>query len=184
MADTDEASVAFARETEQSTQAVEKDAAALEPILRGLGYSNETGLLEEFKSRFAEYRALDTNILELAVENTNLKAQRMSFGPAQEAADEFRDSLAAIAPGNPAKDTWRLKALVETAIGGGPRDPGAPGAAHRGSRRSDDDPHGEADGNRGGVGTECARDPGDHDRARVPSDSSPPRPPLWIDSRI
>jgi len=116
MADTDEASVAFAREAAQSTQAVEKSAAALDPILRGLGYSNETGLLEEFKGRFAEYRTLDKNILELAVENTNLKAQRMSFGPAQEAADAFRDSLAAIAPGNPAKDTWRLKALVATAI--------------------------------------------------------------------
>lgn len=116
MADTDEASVAFVHEAERATQAVEKDGRELAPALSGLGYSNETGLLEEFKSRFAEYRALDSNILELAVENTNLKAQRMSFGPAQEAADAFRDSLAAIAPGNPAKDTWRMKALVATAI--------------------------------------------------------------------
>lgn len=116
MADTDEASVAFAREAEKATQAVEKDASELGPILIGLGYSNETGLLEEFKSRFAEYRVLDRNILELAVENTNLKAQRLSFGPAQAAADAFRDSLAAIAPGNPAKDAWRVKALVATAI--------------------------------------------------------------------
>ena len=116
MADTDEASVAFAREAEQATQAVEKDVGGLGPILSGLGYSTETGLLEEFKSRFAEYSVLDKNILELAVENTNLKAQRLSFGPAQEAADAFRDSLAAIAPGNPAKDAWRVKALVATAI--------------------------------------------------------------------
>jgi hypothetical protein len=116
MADTDEASVTFAREAEQATQAVDKDASALAPMLSGLGYSNETGLLEEFKSRFAEYRALDRNILELAVENTNLKAQRMSFGPAQEAADAFRDSLAAITPADPAKDTWRMKALAATAI--------------------------------------------------------------------
>ena len=117
MADTDEASVAFAREAEQATQAVEKDASELAPVLSGLGYSNETGLLDEFKSRFAEYRALDRNILELAVENTNLKAQRLSFGPAQEAADAFRDSLATIAPLDSAKDTWRMKALVATAIG-------------------------------------------------------------------
>jgi hypothetical protein len=116
MADTDDASVAFAREAEQATQGVEKDSATLAPILSGLGYTNETGLLEEFKSRFAEYRALDRNILELAVENTNLKAQRMSFGPAQQAADAFRDSLAAIAPLEAAKDTWRMKALVATAI--------------------------------------------------------------------
>jgi hypothetical protein len=116
MADTDEASKAFAREAEQATQAVDKDAVTLAPILSGLGYSNETGLLEEFKSRFAEYRALDRNVLELAVENTNLKAQRVSFGPAQEAADDFRDALAGIAPVDPAKDTWRMKALVATAI--------------------------------------------------------------------
>jgi len=116
MADTDEASVAFAREAEQATQAVAKDAGALGPILSGLGYSNETHLLQEFNSRFAEYRALDRNILELAVANTNLKAQRMSFGPAQQAADAFRDSLAAITPQDAAKDTWRMKALVATAI--------------------------------------------------------------------
>jgi hypothetical protein len=116
MADTDEASVAFAREAEQATQAVEKDADALGPILSGLGYSNETHLLQEFNSRFAEYRALDRSILELAVANTNLKAQRMSFGPAQQAADAFRDSLAAITPQDAAQDTWRMKALVATAI--------------------------------------------------------------------
>jgi hypothetical protein len=116
MADTDEASVAFAREAGQAAQTVEKDADALAPILSGLGYSNETHLLQEFNSRFAEYRALDRNILELAVANTNLKAQRMSFGPAQQAADAFRDSLAAITPRDAAKDTWRMKALAATAV--------------------------------------------------------------------
>jgi hypothetical protein len=116
MADTDEASVAFAREAEQATQAVQRGADALAPILPGLGYSNETRLLEEFGSRFAEYRALDHSILELAVENTNLKAQRISFGPAQESADAFRDSLEAVAPVDPAKDAWRVKALVATAV--------------------------------------------------------------------
>jgi hypothetical protein len=116
MADTDEASKAFAHEAEQATQTVDKDASTLAPILSGLGYAEETGLLEEFKSRFAEYRTLDRNVLGLAVENTNLKAQRMSFGPAQEAADAFRDSLAGIAPVDPAKDTWRMKALAATAL--------------------------------------------------------------------
>ena len=116
MADTDEASVAFAREAEQAMQTVQKDTDSLGPILMGLGYSNETHLLEEFGSRFAEYRALDRGILDLAVENTNLKAARLSFGPAQEAADAFRDSLEAVAPSDPAKDTWRVKALVATAV--------------------------------------------------------------------
>ncbi len=36
---------------------------------------------------------MDDEILPLAVENTNLKAQRLSFGPAQEAAEAFRAAL-------------------------------------------------------------------------------------------
>jgi hypothetical protein len=117
MADTDEASVTFAREAEAASQAVEKGATALDPILRGLGYANETQLLQEFNSRFTDYRALDRTILQLAVENTNLKAQRLSFGPAQEAAVAFRDSLSTLAPVDAAKDSWRVKALASTAIG-------------------------------------------------------------------
>ena len=116
MADTDEKSVAFAREAEQATQAVQKDIDALGPILQELGYADETRLLEAFVSRFAEYRALDRRILDLAVENSNLKAQRLSFGPAQEAADAFRDALEAVVPSVPAKDTWHVEALVATAV--------------------------------------------------------------------
>jgi hypothetical protein len=116
MAETDDASAAFAREAEQATQALQKDVEALGPLLRGLDYANETRLLEEFKTTFAEYRVLDRTILELAVENTNLKAQRLSFGPAQEAADAFRDALAAIAPPDPAKGTWQIRARVANAV--------------------------------------------------------------------
>jgi Four helix bundle sensory module for signal transduction len=116
MADTDDASVAFAREAEQSTEAVQKDIDALAPILQGLGYSNETRLLNEFVSRYAKYRELDRRILDLAVENTNLKAQRLSFGPGQEAANSFRDSLEAVVPSIPARDKWRVEALVARAV--------------------------------------------------------------------
>jgi len=116
MADTDEASVTFAHEAEQATAAAERDTDALGTILARLNYANETRLLKEFSSRFAEYRALDRRILDLAVENTNLKAQRLSFGPAQEAADAFRDALKAVAPAVPEKDAWRVEALVATAI--------------------------------------------------------------------
>jgi hypothetical protein len=116
MADTDEASVAFAREAEEAKQAVQKDIDSLGPILLGLGYSDETRLLNEFVSRYSEYRALDRRILDLAVENTNLKAQHFAFGPAQEAADAFRDALKTIAPLSPARDTWHVEALVATAV--------------------------------------------------------------------
>jgi len=116
MADTDEASLAFAREAEQATAAIPKDADALGRVLQDLGYSNEIRLLGEFNSRFAEYRELDRRILDLAVENTNLKAQRLSFGPAQEAATAFRDSLEAVAAASPPHDKWQVDALVARAV--------------------------------------------------------------------
>jgi hypothetical protein len=117
MADTDDASVAFAQESEHAKQAIQKDTAALAPILQGLGYTEETRLLEEFGGRFAQYLALDRTILALAVENSNLKAQRLSFGPAQETADAFRDALESVAPLDAAKDSsWRVKALTATAV--------------------------------------------------------------------
>ncbi len=115
MADTDTASVSDAHEAEQSTAAVKKDVETLRPLLQGLGYSDEIGLLDVFVSRFADYEALDRRILDLAVENTNLKAQQLSFGSARETADAFRDALDAIAPGSE-KDTWRVKALASAAV--------------------------------------------------------------------
>jgi hypothetical protein len=115
MADTDEASIAFAHEAERGKEQVQIDIDALKPLLERLKYSAEGRLLQEFVNRFTEYRELDRRILDLAVENTNLKAQRLSFGPAQEAADSFRDSLRSVAPLVPA-DKWRVEALVATAV--------------------------------------------------------------------
>jgi hypothetical protein len=116
MADTDEASAEFAGQAAERSHAVEKDAAALRSLLVGLMYSDEVRLLDEFDKRFAEYRKLDGQILELSVENTNLKAQRLSFGPAQEAADAFRGSLEAIVDGARAEDAWQIRALAWRAL--------------------------------------------------------------------
>ncbi len=116
MADSDTTSTAFAREAEQRSQAVEQDADALAPLLAALRYADEARLLEEFRGRFAEYRALDRDILRMAAEGTNLKAQRLSFGAARDAAEAFRDGLAAVAPADPAADRWRVQALVAAAV--------------------------------------------------------------------
>jgi hypothetical protein len=115
MASTDEASVALAREAEESKRAAQADVEALGPMLQALGFEDEARLLKEFVARFAEYRELDRQVLELTVENTNLKAQRLSFGPALESADAFVAALGRVAPANPARDAWRVKALVASA---------------------------------------------------------------------
>jgi hypothetical protein len=119
MADTDDTSVSFAKESRDAAEAVQKDVEALRPLLESLGFSEETRLLNQFASRFADYRTLDQRILDLAVENTNLKAQRLAFGPAQEAADAFRDALnsaAAAASKADPKDAWHVEALTATAV--------------------------------------------------------------------
>ena len=79
MAETDDASSKAAEEARRGRQAVARDIDALHPVLQSLGYSDDVHHLDEFKTRFDEYRRLDDEILPLAVENTNLKAERLSF---------------------------------------------------------------------------------------------------------
>ncbi len=115
MADTEEAAGALVRESAAATQAVRTDADALAKTLDGLGYANENRLLGEFNTAFAKYVELDAAILGLAGQNTNLKAQRLSFGAGQQAADAFSSALGAVTPSTPA-DRWRVDALVATAL--------------------------------------------------------------------
>ena len=116
MSDTDEASSAAAEEARRARQTVERDVQALQSVLMSLGYSADLEALEGFTSRFDEYRRVDDEILALAVENSNLKAQRLSFGPAQEAAETFRASLdAAVRAANTVKGSCCAEALAARA---------------------------------------------------------------------
>jgi hypothetical protein len=115
MADTDDTSTAAAREAEAATQAVEHDIDALKPILENLSFRDEAAQLDAFNTRFAQYRALDAEILPVAVENTNIKAQRLSFGPAQDAVNAFRQSIEAAGRLAAAKNAVAVEALVARA---------------------------------------------------------------------
>jgi hypothetical protein len=112
METTDEASGAAAREAAQATQAVGRDVETLQPILEALAYRDASRHLDSFKTCFGGYRALDADILPLAVENTNIKAQRLSFGPAREAAGAFRQALEAAAQSSTPKGNGHVDALV------------------------------------------------------------------------
>jgi len=116
MADTDDASVAAAQEAERATKAVETDVATLGQLLAGLSYANEAQLLREFQADFARYQQLDRRILALAVENTNLKAQALAFGPASIAANAFCSALERMGASLPNKDRCRNDGLVAGAI--------------------------------------------------------------------
>lgn len=93
MADTDDESIKFARDAEAATLAVGTTMAALAQRIAGLGDQTNVDLLGRFQERFVRYRELDKELLKLAVENTNLKAQRLLFGPVGQAANEFCSAL-------------------------------------------------------------------------------------------
>ena len=93
MSGSDEASTTAANDARQALTMAERDAASLGSLLRNLRYDREQDLLTEFMQRFGQYRKLNDTILGLAVQNTNLKAQQLSFGPAQDAARSFASAV-------------------------------------------------------------------------------------------
>ena len=115
MADTDDASAAAADDARRARQVVDRDLERLQPLLMSLGYSEDARNLEAFNGAYAEYRRLDDEILSLAVENTNLKAQRLSFGPAREAADAVHAAVGAAVRSAAARDRCRVDAIGNTA---------------------------------------------------------------------
>jgi hypothetical protein len=115
LTDADEDSATAAREAQDAVQAVEVDLTELRPVLESLGYAEELRYLDAFAERFNEYRRLDGEILPLAVENSHLKAQRLSFGPAREAADAFRAAVEAAARTSMSNDSCSANALAARA---------------------------------------------------------------------
>src|SRR5687768_2263120 len=91
MAETDEASHTFAEQSIQATQNVEKARRTLEPLLEG--DPQETPLFREFSQCWERLQAIDREVLSLAVQNTNLKALRLSFVPSPEALGRMVKAL-------------------------------------------------------------------------------------------
>lgn len=108
MAETDEESIAFARKADASTLAVSKAMAELSKRLTDLGDPGNTDLMRRFGEQFAKYQDLDREILKLAVENTNLKAKRLLFGPVAQAADAFCRNLQTLVAATPESAARRI----------------------------------------------------------------------------
>jgi len=91
MADTDEASQAFAEQSTQAAHHVEKARRELEHLLGGS--RQEAHLFREFSQCWEKLQEIDREVLSLAVQNTNLKALRLSFVPAAEAMRRMEKAL-------------------------------------------------------------------------------------------
>jgi hypothetical protein len=93
MAETDAASEAFAAESRRASATVESDRKELARLIDGGAQPEEVRHLREFSTCWTRYQEIDDEILRLAVENTNLKAQRLSFVPAPAALDRMQAAL-------------------------------------------------------------------------------------------
>lgn len=95
LAETDEASLEFARQARELSARVEAQRGRLAPLLQTLGFDEEARQLAAFDAKWTDLRKIGEETLKLAVENTNLKARRLSFGPVAQAADAFEAALEA-----------------------------------------------------------------------------------------
>jgi hypothetical protein len=96
MANTDEESVRFAEESRHASEAAEKNWQELTELIGAYPSAPEKELLQEFDSCWREFRKIDQQVLEFAVQNTNLKAARLSFGAAGTAMNEFGHALSGL----------------------------------------------------------------------------------------
>jgi len=97
MAETDEASKTYAEESQRETTAVKQSLSDLSRLIELGNQPEEKKLLGEFDASWTAYQELDREILALAVENTNLKAVKLSMGPAADALTRFDAALQQIA---------------------------------------------------------------------------------------
>jgi hypothetical protein len=118
MTDADEDAKAAVRQAEQATERVQRDAGDLRTVLMSMGYSQELALLDAFTKCFGDYRTVDAEILPLAVENTNAKAQRLSFGPAAQAVTELRTALDTVVKTAPPDAAVRIELLATRTVAG------------------------------------------------------------------
>ena len=93
MAITDEQSQALAEQSRRSADAVERDYRELKGLIDSAGIDKEMKLLKEFNDNWTISRAIDKELLSLAVENTNLKAANLSQTAAAQAITNFERIL-------------------------------------------------------------------------------------------
>ena len=120
MAITDHDSQTYADQARAAASVVERERTALAQLLNTGGTQREKALLEQFSKAFADFQRIDKELLTLAVENTNLKAYSLAFGPAAAAVTEMNDALSRLADKSASSpEAWTVATLgygAETAV--------------------------------------------------------------------
>ncbi len=100
LADTDETSRQFADQAAEASRAVEQARKALGHLIETGQVSQEMEILREFNNCWERFQEIDRTLLPLAVQNTNLKALSLSFGPASAALKRMELAIGALIAGN------------------------------------------------------------------------------------
>jgi hypothetical protein len=93
---TDEESKTFAEQSQKSADAVDRDYAELKVLIDATNIDKEIQLLKEFSTSWNHFRVIDEKLLSLAVENTNIKAENLSYTAGAQAVANFEQSLSAL----------------------------------------------------------------------------------------
>jgi hypothetical protein len=115
MAETDEASQAFADESRRAAERVDAELQELSGLIGREPAAGELKLFKEFEIAWAQVRKIDQVILDLAAQNTNLKAFRLSFGQGREALERFEGALNALT--RDVTDVQRIRAASDALSG-------------------------------------------------------------------
>ena len=115
LAITDQDSQAFADQARAATASVEQERRDLEQLLNQGGTQGEKALLDEFSQLLTEFQRIDHELLNLAVQNTNLKAYALAFGPAADALNGMSTALSRLAAAN--ADSQDGKKVTRLALG-------------------------------------------------------------------
>ena len=117
MALTDQESIDFANQSRAASATVDQNLKSLRSLVTATASQDEQELMNEFATCWAEFGKLDQVILELAVENTNLKAAALSREKGAETMQKFEQALEYLLQSSPGtQDECRIAGPVSRAL--------------------------------------------------------------------
>ena len=153
MATSEDTSASAVAESKRARDVVNRNIAALKPLLESLGYRDDLRYLEGFTTRFEESKRLDDEIVSLAVEGYERQSAAVviwAFAASGRRVPEGAGGTRFTCD----EQQGSRRCTRRHSSRGGARDSSATGSAHRRTRRRGDDAHGRAHGGGGSRGSQ------------------------------
>jgi hypothetical protein len=115
LAITDQDSQRFADQARAASAKVEQQRRELGELLAAGATQGERELFAQVTAAFADFQRVDHDLLALAVQNTNIKAYSLAFGPAANAIQEMNAALARLVAAH--ADSSDAKTMMPLAFG-------------------------------------------------------------------